>query len=193
MKCPCCSTKIFNDCCGAIINSYDKKEGNVIAQSPEQLMRSRFSAYATKNADYIFNTYAKETRNNLTLDDLKQELDNCIWTKLTIDDCSSFEPNKTTTHPKTYPTVSFSAYYLVGNNSGAHSSSHTLWKMSEKSRFIYTNQWYYLDGDNIEHQALGRIKSNDICPCFKNTLEGGLTHIKKAKKLKHCCGLLLIK
>lgn len=172
MKCPCCSTKRFADCCEPIIN------GHVKALSPEQLMRARFSAYASQNAHYIFNTYAIESRDGLTLGDLKQEMDNAIWTKLTIEHHSLFKTNTPTTDLNTYPTVSFSAYYLIENN---------LFKMSEKSRFVYTNQWFYLDGTNIKHNDLGRIKSNDVCPCFKNSLEGGLTNAKKVKKFKHCC------
>ena len=171
MKCPCCSNKKFNECCGKIIQSKN-------AQSPEQLMRSRFSAYATKNAKYIYNSYAEKTRCNLTLDDLQKEMNNCIWTKLVINSCSPFEKNKPTLDLKKAPTVSFSAYYILNNQ---------LVKMSETSRFIYSDKWYYLDGDNIEHNELGRIKSNDICPCFGNSLAGGLVNTKKAKKFKHCC------
>ena len=50
LNCYCGSLKDYNACCGLYI---DKKQ---VALSPEALMRSRYSAYAQANIDYIMQT-----------------------------------------------------------------------------------------------------------------------------------------
>jgi SEC-C motif-containing protein len=50
MQCPCHSGLSYQECCGPY---HTKKE---LPESALQLMRSRFSAYALKNADYIMET-----------------------------------------------------------------------------------------------------------------------------------------
>lgn len=47
--CPCYSQKSYESCC----KKFHKKE---FAKTPEELMRSRYSAYALKNANYIMET-----------------------------------------------------------------------------------------------------------------------------------------
>lgn len=54
--CYCCSSKTFVDCCEPIIAL--KRE----ATSAEELMRSRYTAYALANATYIINTTHPKTR-----------------------------------------------------------------------------------------------------------------------------------
>ena len=51
-KCPCCSDKSFLDCCQPFILGLKKPS------SPEELMRSRYSAYANCEVDYLYNTTA---------------------------------------------------------------------------------------------------------------------------------------
>lgn len=50
MQCPCCSNKSYEECCAPYL------EKGALAQSPEALMRSRYSAYARCNFDYIVKT-----------------------------------------------------------------------------------------------------------------------------------------
>ncbi len=49
MLCPCHSGKSYTTCC----EPFHKGE---LPSTPEQLMRSRYSAYALNNADYIIET-----------------------------------------------------------------------------------------------------------------------------------------
>ncbi len=49
-SCHCGGTAPFETCCEPLIN------GTVIANSPEQLMRSRFTAFKLRHHDYIMNT-----------------------------------------------------------------------------------------------------------------------------------------
>ena len=48
--CPCCSGRKFNACCAPFLS------GSALPQTAEQLMRSRFAAYVTRNAEYIIRT-----------------------------------------------------------------------------------------------------------------------------------------
>lgn len=162
MLCYCGNTLDFENCCQAIIT------GKKIAVTPEQLMRSRYSAYVIKNAHYIFKTYATATRQKQSVSDIQQWADQTQWLKLTVlssDDIHSSEYINNT--PNDLPRVEFTAWYFHNK---------TLCKMTESSRFIYENeQWLYLDGDVEEHEEIAMPKRNTPCPCGSN------------KKFKHCC------
>lgn len=69
MICPCGSNLLFDDCCGAIIN------GNRQAETAEQLMRSRYTAFTTANVDYLMRSHHSKSR---PIKDRKQIL---AWAK----------------------------------------------------------------------------------------------------------------
>ena len=50
MSCPCGSGQTFDDCCGAFI------EGGRQPETPEQMMRSRYTAFTRTNIDYVVDT-----------------------------------------------------------------------------------------------------------------------------------------
>ena len=54
--CPCGSEKPFDECCGRFLSGADRPE------TPEALMRSRYSAYTKNDARWIADTWAPETR-----------------------------------------------------------------------------------------------------------------------------------
>ena len=58
--CPCDSALSYATCCGR----YHK--GNIKAPTAEALMRSRYSAYAMGNAQYLYKTWHEKTRPSLT-------------------------------------------------------------------------------------------------------------------------------
>jgi SEC-C motif-containing protein len=53
--CPC-GSEVYDACCGPL------HRGEVQAQTPEQLMRSRYSAYALGLTDYVWRTWHPRTR-----------------------------------------------------------------------------------------------------------------------------------
>lgn len=55
MKCPCNPSNEFSQCCGPLI------KGEKSARTPEELMRSRYSAFATQNLDYVQETTDPQT------------------------------------------------------------------------------------------------------------------------------------
>ncbi len=159
MQCPCGSGNNFIQCCDLLINQ------NKLAQSPEQLMRSRYSAYATNNAEYIYKTYADISQCAQSISEIKEWAEQTTWLKLVIHSTSSFV-NK---HCKsTLPTVHFSAYYQ-------HLGKY--YQLSEKSQFCFERkQWRYLDGEVSQNDELAIPGRNEHCFC------GG------DKKFKRCCG-----
>jgi SEC-C motif-containing protein len=54
--CPCGSAAAYDACCGPL------HRGTAQAASPEQLMRSRYAAYALGESDYVFRTWHPRTR-----------------------------------------------------------------------------------------------------------------------------------
>lgn len=70
--CPCGSTS-YDECCGRL------HRGEMQAGSPQELMRSRFSAYAVGDADYVWRTWHPRTRpEQVTLDRSTH------WTRLEV-------------------------------------------------------------------------------------------------------------
>ena len=75
--CVCDSQKLFDDCCGRFLN------GSQQAKTPEQLMRSRYSAYALGNyGEYLLRTWFPATARGLTAEKLSQR--SCDWLGLEI-------------------------------------------------------------------------------------------------------------
>ena len=54
--CPCGTGSNFSACCGRLLS------GQVQARTAEELMRSRYSAYALGDLDYVFRTWHPKTR-----------------------------------------------------------------------------------------------------------------------------------
>jgi len=132
--CPCGSQKAYGDCCQPF------HQGQA-APTPEALMRSRYSAFAVEDADYLSATWHSQTRpGNLTLEADTQ------WLKLEV--VSSSEEGDS-------GKVSFVATFREKQE----------WlRLSEESSFVRENgRWYYLDGNaSFEPLKPGR---NDSCPC----------------------------
>ena len=138
MRCPCKSNKEFEQCCQPII------QGQIKANSPEQLMRSRYSAYAVGNAEYIIKTYSKISRSKQSLNDIKTWAEQCQWVNLII-------------HQSNNTHVEFSAYFIEENE---------LYVLRENSEFHQEeNCWVYHTGNIIENAQLDKVKRNEPCPC----------------------------
>lgn len=158
MQCPCASDLPYNQCCQPLIKATKQ------ADSPEQLMRSRYTAYAIKDATYIYLTYAASSRLEQTIVDIEQWASQTKWLKLVIHQASNYQHDRKNNKSAQ---VEFSAFYLHNER---------IWHMRENSNFIIEdNAWRYLDGDVSESKALTKPKRNDMCFCQSN------------KKFKQCC------
>ncbi|MXN91082.1 hypothetical protein GR160_07550 [Flavobacterium sp. Sd200] len=121
VACYCGSGKDFSLCCEPYITQKEK------APTAEALMRSRYSAYATHNDGYLWQTTAPKERKYHSRAAILQWAKSNQWLKLEV--LSSTET-----------TVEFKAYYLdVRLRSQVH---------HEKSTFVFEDgSWYYKDGE----------------------------------------------
>jgi SEC-C motif-containing protein len=150
--CICGSGLAFTGCCLPLV------DGHKSATSAEQLMRSRYTAYALGRADYILDSWHRRTQ------PAQIDLDDSIkWCGLRVISVSR-EKNNTAY-------VEFVAEFKgAGHNSG---------QMHERSRFLFEqSRWFYMDGEQITSTTQHRVSRpgrNDACYCGSG------------KKFKKCC------
>lgn len=120
IPCPCGRPARFDLCCGRLIG------GDAVADTPETLMRSRYSAFATGATAYLVDSWHPSTRPAaLSLDD------NPRWVGLQIVRCETTSPDS--------GIVEFIARYRAGGRAQT---------LHEISRFVREQgRWYYVDGD----------------------------------------------
>ncbi|WP_232848701.1 YchJ family protein [Bowmanella yangjiangensis] len=151
--CYCHSQQPFTQCCEPLLS------GNSTAPSAEALMRSRYSAYATANFDYVLNTYSREKREHLTLADLQENAEATQWLALQVESHSADGETAE---------VQFCAYFKEQGK---------LYKLHELSRFVREEQqWKYHDGDILPDTGTVKMGRNDPCFCGSE------------RKFKQCCG-----
>lgn len=124
-RCPCLSGLPYDACCGRLHAGLST--GQATAQTAEQLMRSRFSAFAVGDAAYLLATWHPTTRPaTLELDDDRR------WYRLDILTTRDGGPFETS------GVVEFEAFYRAPSGNGSQ---------REVSRFSREGgQWFYLDG-----------------------------------------------
>lgn len=138
--CPCGHTqKNYVECCQPL------HDGASWAQSPEQLMRSRYSAFVQQKIDYIVKTTAVGQQSQLDVVALKEWSCSTQWHHLEV---LQHEIVK----DKRHAYVEFKAYFMQGTQLQAH---------HEKSAFVCLDQqWYFLDPTVDLHYTM---KQSCIC------------------------------
>ncbi|WP_407439761.1 YchJ family protein [Lelliottia sp.] len=136
--CPCGSALEYSLCCQRYLS------GDQLAPDPSHLMRSRYTAFVIKDADYLIKTWHPSCQ----AADFRQEIvsgfANTQWQGLTI-----YETSIGQTANEGF--VSFVARFIEHDKPGA---------IIERSRFILEGgQWYYIDGTRPQ------FSRNDACPC----------------------------
>ena len=135
-RCYCDSQKEFESCCGPLL------VGQSSAQTSEQLMRSRFSAFCRKDLSYLVDTLHISRRALVTRVELQKTFDSLQWKSLRVISSSA-------------RSVEFVAFYLDERKQ--------VQQLHEVSEFILEDgYWYYLQGDIKPPITLGR---NDLCWC----------------------------
>lgn len=124
MTCPCCSGKLYEECC----KPFHSKEKD--APTAEKLMRSRFSAFAFPNGDYLWETTLPSKRKFHNKTELENWGKENTWTKLEIINSNKKE-------------VEFKAYFTdkFGQENIHHEFS-TFKKVDKK--------WYYVSGKFLD-------------------------------------------
>jgi SEC-C motif-containing protein len=138
MECPCGSKIEYEACCGAL------HSGERAAQSPLELMKSRYSAYVKGNGRYLVDTTVAENRYEADVALIEEHAAHTEWLGLEIIDSAEHGESGM---------VEFKAFY---RESGKIAVLH------EKSRFVKIDgKWLYADGTLFET----KIGRNDPCPC----------------------------
>ena len=122
--CPCCSGKLYEECCELF---HSKKK---FPKTAEELMRSRYAAFAIPNGDYLWETTLPNKRKFHHKTELENWGKENTWTKLEIIQSNEKE-------------VEFKAYFTdkFGKENIHHERS-TFKKVDKK--------WYYVSGKFLD-------------------------------------------
>ncbi len=153
--CLCSSKRLYKECCG-LYHAHEKTPSTA-----ESLMRSRFTAYAMHNGEYLKATWDSHKCPD-NIDFSKDEAD---WQRLEI------VATKKGGSKDSKGIVEFKAYYLINGEERV---------MNEISRFKkIAGRWFYLDGVVKSVAKLNQTQNqgkNAPCSCGSG------------KKFKRCCG-----
>lgn len=171
MNCPCGTKELFEKCCEPYL------KGLANPETAEKLMRSRYSAYAQADIDYIKDTLAPESKSDFDKATTKKWAQEAKWKGLKIisTDKGGITDKK--------GTVEFTATYEQDGETLDH---------HEVSQFRKneTGKWLFVDGDAHTHREgedhhhkpqtvvrdSPKVGRNDPCVCGSG------------KKYKKCCG-----
>jgi SEC-C motif domain protein len=160
MTCPCGTGLELEACCGSIIS------GARPAPTPEALMRSRYTAYAQKNAVYIVDSHDPESRDDTDFAATRDWAERTTWLGLEV------LGTKAGGADDERGEVEFVARFA--DEQGREHSHH------ERSTFVRRDGlWYFQDGKVVPPPPVTRapkVGRNDPCPCGSG------------KKHKKCCG-----
>jgi SEC-C motif-containing protein len=155
--CPCTSGKSYTECCGPYLS------GAALPPTAEALMRSRYSAFATGQIDYLEESLMPGTRDDFDRAGAAEWSSSSEWTGLEVrhvekggvDDDAGI--------------VEFVAQFRQQGTDRVH---------HETGRFArHEGRWYYVDGSmGSRPRQVAKVGRNDPCPCGSG------------KKFKKCCG-----
>lgn len=156
--CPCGSSRPYSDCCEPLIT------GKRTAETAEQMMRSRYSAYSRVEIDYIYETTHPDHRADYDPDGTRKWAEESEWEGLEIvstkDGGSKDERGE----------VEFVARFCEQGVLKSHHEIADFRKLDGK--------WYFTDGRSAPQKPLvsSKIGRNEPCPCGSGA------------KFKKCCG-----
>jgi len=161
MQCPCQSGVLFQKCCEPVIR------GEKQAQTAEQLMRARYTAYTRVDMNFIEQTHDPKHRADVDMAASREWAETTKWTGLEIVGTNQGGLNDEV------GTVEFKATFETDQGPQVH---HELSGFCKRE-----GTWFYSDsalpkGHTVvrAHPKVGR---NDPCSCGSG------------KKYKKCCGV----
>lgn len=157
-SCPCGSGAAYSDCCEPIIS------GARPAETAEQLMRARYTAYAGAQMDFIFESTHPEHREGYDHAGTKDWAEESEWLGLEI--LGARQGGREDNDGEVEFVASF-------REKGTPRRHHECAHFTRKSGL-----WYFTEGIMVKHRPIiaAKIGRNDACPCGS-----GL-------KYKKCCG-----
>jgi SEC-C motif-containing protein len=159
-KCPCGLDTPFESCCEPVI------DGSRMAQTAEELMRARYTAYVKTNVDFIIQTIAQNKQEAQDKDSIRKWSEQSQWQKLEVLNVEKGGPDDREGY------VEFIAHYLADGERNAH---HEIAHFKKEG-----DRWYFDDARYPTVKQYTRetpkIGRNDPCTCGSG------------KKFKKCCG-----
>ncbi len=160
MDCHCCSGKPFAECCEPFL------KGEKWPETPEQLMRARYSAYCTVNMDFLVESSLPKQREHLDVDGMRDWAKDAEWLSLEVGYLQQGREQDDVGY------VDFVATYRQDGEVEKHAEDSCFRRVDGK--------WYYDDGKGVPVETFVRSEAkvgrNDPCPCGSG------------KKYKKCCG-----
>jgi SEC-C motif-containing protein len=160
MKCPCNDAVEFAACCEPVIRGQRK------AATAEELMRSRYSAYALGEIEWIVDSQSPDGRQFVDRRATEEWSKRATWHRIEIVETREGGPDDAEGF------VEFKAYYTLGGEDITH---------HEIASFRKENgTWFFVDGIEVRPRPFRRtqpkVGPNEPCPCGSG------------KKSKKCCG-----
>jgi SEC-C motif-containing protein len=160
VACYCGSGSEFEVCCGPVVS------GDSQAQTAEALMRARYSAFVTRQIDFLHASLHPEHRQDHDVEATRRWAEKADWLGLQIVNTQAGGTGDE------QGSVEFIATY---KQDGVVKPHHEISRFSRQD-----GVWYYVDGDLVMPKTNTRDKPkvgrNDPCPCGSG------------KKFKKCCG-----
>ncbi|MGE3175525.1 MAG: YchJ family protein [Planctomycetota bacterium] len=160
MECPCCSGKKFDECCEPVIQGARK------AATAEELMRSRYSAYATGAIDWIVDSQIPEGRQFTDRRATEEWSKRSNWKGMEVLEVQAGGASDDE------GVVEFKARYELAGEDIVH---HEIASFRKDD-----GDWYFVDGLEVKPRPFKRqqpkVGPNEPCPCGSG------------KKHKKCCG-----
>lgn len=158
--CPCGSKRTYTECCGPVI------DGSRAAATAEELMRSRYSAYAMKEIDFLRTSLHPDQQSGFDEKSTREWAERSEWHSLAIIATSDGRAEDADGR------VEFMATFTDGGTRREH---------HERASFRKEDgRWYFVDGEVLPPRQVVRMEPkvgrNDPCPCGSG------------RKHKKCCG-----
>ena len=160
MQCPCQSGVKYSHCCEPLITG--KKQ----AETAEQLMRARYTAYTQIQMDFIEQTHDPKTNQDIDMQGSREWAQTTNWDGLEIIETQQGGVDDE------IGTVEFKATFLTDEGPQIH---HELSQFRKRD-----GVWFYHDSSQPSQtvvRASPKVGRNDPCPCGSG------------KKYKKCCGV----
>jgi SEC-C motif-containing protein len=160
MSCPCSSGEAYEVCCGPVLT------GQRRAATAAELMRSRYTAYALGEIEWVYQSQSPDGRQFVDRRATEEWSKRATWKGLEIVDTKEGGPEDSEGF------VEFKALYELAGEAITH---HEIASFRKED-----GVWYFVDGIEVKPRPYKRITPkvgpNDPCPCGSG------------KKHKKCCG-----
>ncbi len=157
--CACGSTLAYEKCCQPF------HLGKSWPETAEKMMRSRYSAFAKGEVDYIFSTHHPATRGEVTPKEIEDWSKKSKWLGLQVVTCRDGKETDSSGQ------VEFVAEYEMDGENYKHHEVADFKKQGDR--------WFFHDGRIVGHsyhRETPKLGRNDPCSCGSG------------KKFKKCCG-----